>query len=131
VWNASRLVVRFFYIKSLNVGFAGKTLIDLIRRGVLGFMIWFCEQRFTTLNILGRWGVLLKMNRLLGKYFEANLGFCQGFIFAPVLLHFNKMKERGFGQDFLIACQVAGALKLPPEEGVYCKGSRQLPDRRP
>lgn len=63
-------------------------------------------------------GVLPEMDRLLEKYFEENLDFCQGFTVAPVPLHFNKMKERGFDQAFLIARQVARALKLPLEGGL-------------
>ena len=63
-------------------------------------------------------GVLPEMDRLLEKYFEENPGFCQGFTVSPVPLHFNKMKERGFDQAFLIARQVARALKLPLEGGL-------------
>jgi competence protein ComFC len=63
-------------------------------------------------------GVLPEMDRLLEKYFEENPGFCQGFTVSPVPLHFNKMKERGFDQAFLIARQVAKALKLPLEGGL-------------
>jgi predicted amidophosphoribosyltransferase len=36
------------------------------------------------------------MGRLLEKYFEENLDFYQAFNVAPVPLHFNKIKERGF-----------------------------------
>ena len=63
-------------------------------------------------------GVLPEMDRLLEKYFEENLHFCQGFTVAPVPLHFSEMKERGFDQAFLIARQVARALKLPLEGGL-------------
>ncbi len=63
-------------------------------------------------------GVLLEMDYLLEKYFEEDSGYCQGFTVAPVPLHFNKMKERGFDQAFLIARQVAKTLKLPLEGGM-------------
>ncbi len=63
-------------------------------------------------------GVLPEMDRLLEKYFEENSGFCQDFTVSPVPLHFNKMKERGFDQAFLIARQVARILKLPLEGGL-------------
>ena len=63
-------------------------------------------------------GVLPEMDLLLKKYFEENLDFCQGFTVSPVPLHFNKMKERGFDQAFLIPRQVARALKLPLEGGL-------------
>ncbi len=63
-------------------------------------------------------GVLPEMDHLLEKYFEENSGFCQGFTVSPVPLHFNKMKERGFDQAFLIARQVARVLKLPLEGGL-------------
>ncbi len=63
-------------------------------------------------------GVLPEIDCLLEKYFEENPGFCQGFTVSPVPLHFNKMKERGFDQAFLIARQVAKVLKLPLEGGL-------------
>ena len=63
-------------------------------------------------------GVLAEMDPLLEKYFAENPGFCQGFTVAPIPLHFNKMKERGFDQAFLIARQVAKVLKLPLEGGL-------------
>ena len=85
-----------FHIKNLSVGFAEKILTDLIRRGVWGFMTQFCEHRFTTLIIVERCGMLSEMDHLLDKYFEENLDFYQGFNVAPVPLHFNKIKERGF-----------------------------------
>jgi predicted amidophosphoribosyltransferase len=40
--------------------------------------------------------MLSEMDHLLDKYFEGNLDFYQGFNVAPVPLHFNKIKERGF-----------------------------------
>ena len=40
--------------------------------------------------------MLPEMGRLLEKHFEENLDFYQGFKVAPVPLHFNKIKERGF-----------------------------------
>ena len=63
-------------------------------------------------------GVLSEMNLLLEKYFQENPEFCQGFTVSPIPLHFNKMKERGFDQAFLIARQVAKVLKLPLEGGL-------------
>ena len=60
-------------------------------------------------------GVLAEMDLLLEKYFAENPGFCQGFTVSPIPLHFNKMKERGFDQAFLIARQVARVLKFPLE----------------
>ena len=63
-------------------------------------------------------GVLAEMDLLLEKYFAENPGFCQGFTVSPIPLHFNKMKERGFDQAFLIARQVARVLKLPLEGGL-------------
>lgn len=63
-------------------------------------------------------GVLAEMDLLLEKYFQENPGFCQGFTVSPIPLHFNKMKERGFDQAFLIARQVARILKLPLEGGL-------------
>lgn len=63
-------------------------------------------------------GVLPEMDRLLEKYFEDDPEFCQGFTVSPVPLHFNKMKERGFDQAFLIARQVARTLRLPLEGGL-------------
>ena len=63
-------------------------------------------------------GVLLDIDLLLEKYFLENPDFCQGFTVSPIPLHFNKMKERGFDQAFLIARQVAKVLKLPLEGGL-------------
>ncbi|MZG29785.1 MAG: ComF family protein [Nitrospinae bacterium] len=63
-------------------------------------------------------GVLPEVDRLLKKYFDENPDFCRGFTVSPVPLHFNKMKERGFDQAFLIARQVAMILKLPLEGGL-------------
>ncbi len=63
-------------------------------------------------------GVLSEMDLLMEKFFEENSEFCQGFTVSPVPLHFNKMKERGFDQAFLIARQVAKILKLPLEGGL-------------
>jgi predicted amidophosphoribosyltransferase len=71
-------------------------------------------------------GVLPEMDRLLEKYFEENLDFCQVFTVASMPLHFNKMKERGFGQAFLIARQVARALSYLLK-GDYCEGSKLPP----
>ena len=62
--------------------------------------------------------VLSEMNLLLEKYFQENPRFYQGFTVSPIPLHFNKMKERGFDQAFLIARQVAVILKLPLEGGL-------------
>jgi predicted amidophosphoribosyltransferase len=90
-------------------------------------MTQFWEQRLTTLITLDRCGMLPEMDRLLEKYFEENLGFYQGFTVAPVPLHFNKMKEHGFDQTFLIVRQVARALKLP-FEGDCFEESRRLPN---
>jgi predicted amidophosphoribosyltransferase len=70
--------------------------------------------------------MLLEMDRLLEKYFEANLDFYKGFTVTPVPLYFNKIKERGFDQVFLIARQVARALKLPLEGNCF-EGSRRPP----
>jgi predicted amidophosphoribosyltransferase len=70
--------------------------------------------------------MLPEMNHLLDKYFEENLDFYQGFNVAPVPLHFNKIKERGFDQAFLIARQVTRALKLP-FEGDCFEGSSRPP----
>jgi competence protein ComFC len=63
-------------------------------------------------------GVLSEMDLLLAEYFKESLDFCEGFTVSPVPLHFNKMKERGFDQAFLIARQVARKLKLPLEGGL-------------
>ncbi len=63
-------------------------------------------------------GVLPEVDLLLEKYFAQNPGFCQGFMVSPIPLHFNKMKERGFDQAFLIARQVARVLKLPLAGGL-------------
>ena len=63
-------------------------------------------------------GVLAEMDLLLEKYFAENPGFCQGFTVAPIPLYFNKMKERGFDQAFLIARQAAKVLNLPLEGGL-------------
>jgi ComF family protein len=41
-----------------------------------------------------------------------------GYYVSPVPLHFNKMKERGFDQSFLIAQQVARELHLPMANGL-------------
>ena len=117
MWSAGTCRA-LFHMKSLSVEFAEKFLLDLIRRGVWDFMTRFCEQLFTTLNIVERCGMLLKIDCLLGKYFEDNFEFYQEFTFAPLPLHFNKIKERGFDQAFLIARQVARALKLPLEGGL-------------
>lgn len=62
--------------------------------------------------------VLTEMDLLLEKYFLEVPDFCPGFTVAPIPLHFNKMKERGFDQAFLIARQVARVLKLPLEGGL-------------
>ena len=40
--------------------------------------------------------MLPEMGLLLETHFEENLDFYQGFKVAPVPLHFNKIKERGF-----------------------------------
>ena len=74
-------------------------------------------------------GVLAERDLLLEKYFAENSGFCQGFTVSPIPLHFNKMKERGFDQAFLIARQVARVLKLP--KGDCCGGSKRQVRRRP
>ena len=63
-------------------------------------------------------GVLTEMDLLLEKYFTENPDFCKGFTVSHIPLHFNKMKERGFDQAFLIARQVARVLKLPLEGGL-------------
>jgi competence protein ComFC len=63
-------------------------------------------------------GVLSEMDLMLEKYFHETPDFCQDFAVAPIPLHFNKMKERGFDQAFLIARQVAKLLKLPLEGGL-------------
>lgn len=63
-------------------------------------------------------GVLREMDLLLEKYFQENPDFGQNFTVSPIPLHFNKMKERGFDQAFLIARQVARVLKLPLEGGL-------------
>ena len=63
-------------------------------------------------------GVLTEMDLLLEKYFTENPDFCKGFTVSHIPLHFNKMKERGFDQAFLIARQVAVILKLPLEGGL-------------
>jgi predicted amidophosphoribosyltransferase len=117
-------------MKDLSMGFVKKILIDLIRRGFWGFMKRFCEQRFTTFKILDRCVLLLEMDRLLEKYFDENLEFFQGFTVAPVLLHSNKMKERGFNQAFLIIRQVAGALKLLLEGGLLGRGKETRDSHR-
>jgi predicted amidophosphoribosyltransferase len=62
--------------------------------------------------------MLLKIDCLLEKYFEDNLDFYQEFTFAPVPLHFNKIKERAFDQAFLIVRQVTRAVKLTLAGGV-------------
>ena len=72
-------------------------------------------------------GVLSEMDLLLGKYFAANPEPFQGFLVAPIPLHFNKMKERGFDQAFLIARQVAKILKLPLASGVLRRVKATLP----
>ena len=61
---------------------------------------------------------MLFRSLLLEKYFAENPGFCKSFTVAPIPLHFNKMKERGFDQAFLIARQVAKVLQLPLEGGL-------------
>ncbi len=72
-------------------------------------------------------GVLSEMDLLMEKYFAANPEYFQGFIVAPIPLHFNKMKERGFDQAFLIARQVAKILKLPLASGVLRRVKATLP----
>lgn len=58
-------------------------------------------------------GVLPDIERLLEKYFSDCRDDYAGFVVSPVPLHFNKMKERGFDQAFLLARQVAGILSAP------------------
>jgi competence protein ComFC len=72
-------------------------------------------------------GVLSEINLLLKNYFQENPGFGRGFTVSPIPLHYNKMKERGFDQAFLIARQVARILKLPLEGGLLRRVKATLP----
>ncbi|MBC8282963.1 MAG: ComF family protein [Nitrospinae bacterium] len=63
-------------------------------------------------------GVLPDIERLLIKYFSDSEEEYSGFTVAPIPLHFNKMRERGFDQAFLLARQVAGVLGAPLESAL-------------
>ncbi|MBT6346962.1 MAG: ComF family protein [Nitrospina sp.] len=72
-------------------------------------------------------GVLSEIDILLENFFAENREYSQGFTVAPIPLHFNKMKERGFDQAFLIARQVAQVLKLPLAGGLLRRVKATLP----
>ena len=82
---------------------------------ILGFYDTVLRTAIHDFKYRRQMGVLPEMDLLLKKYFKESLNFCQGFTVSPVPLHFNKMKEHGFDQTFLIVLQVARALKLPFE----------------
>jgi ComF family protein len=60
-------------------------------------------------------GVLSDIDCLLEKYFSEYEKEYSGLTVSPIPLHFNKMRERGFDQAFLLAHQVAGVLHAPLE----------------
>ncbi|MEK9627666.1 MAG: ComF family protein [Nitrospinota bacterium] len=63
-------------------------------------------------------GVLSDIEDLLNIYFSKVTGNYSGFTVSPIPLHFNKMRERGFDQAFLLARQVAGILHAPLESAL-------------
>lgn len=63
-------------------------------------------------------GVLSDIDGLLEKYFSGCGDDYMGFTVSPVPLHFNKMRERGFDQAFLLARQVADVLHAPLESAL-------------
>ncbi len=63
-------------------------------------------------------GVLSDINGLLEKYFSEYKKEYMNFTVSPIPLHFNKMRERGFDQAFLLARQVAGVLGAPLESAL-------------
>ncbi len=84
----------------------------------LGFFDTVLRTMIHAFKYRKQMGVLSEINFLLEKYFSEHPDFCQGFTVSPVPLHFNRMKERGFDQAFLIARQAARILKLPLEGGL-------------
>jgi ComF family protein len=63
-------------------------------------------------------GVLSDIDRLLEKYFSDFGEEYSDLTVSPIPLHFNKMRERGFDQAFLLARQVARALHAPLESAL-------------
>lgn len=66
-------------------------------------------------------GAVVDIAALLKRYFAGAPETYAGFYVAPVPLHFRKMRERGFDQSFLLAREVASALKLPLASGLLCR----------
>jgi len=63
-------------------------------------------------------GVLSDIDCLLEKYFSEFGKEYLGLTVSPIPLHFNKMRERGFDQAFLLARQVARVLHAPLESAL-------------
>ncbi len=63
-------------------------------------------------------GVLSDIDCLLEKYFSEFGREYSDLTVSPIPLHFNKMRERGFDQAFLLARQVARVLHAPLESAL-------------
>lgn len=63
-------------------------------------------------------GTLSDIDCLLEKYFSGCEEEYSNFTVSPIPLHFNKMRERGFDQAFLLARQVARVLRAPLESAL-------------
>jgi hypothetical protein len=72
------------------VGFAGKTLVDLIRRGAWSFYEPIFRTMIHRFKYRRQMGAFSKMDCLLKKYFEENLNFSRDL---PLLLfHYTSIK---------------------------------------
>ena len=58
-------------------------------------------------------GVIQEIKPLLKSHFQNDAQVYEGFHVVSVPLHFNKLKERGFDQSFILAQAVAEVLNLP------------------
>jgi len=98
-----------------------------------GFQCGLCEKetfRFDRARSLGTYDSVLKrlihffkyrkqpgaiqeIKPLLQNHFQKDSQTYEGFRVASVPLHFNKLRERGFDQSFILAQAVAEVLSLP------------------
>ena len=58
-------------------------------------------------------GAIQEIKPLLKSHFQNDAQAYEGFHVASVPLHFNKLRERGFDQSFILAQAVAEVLSLP------------------